>query len=117
MSHTPRAHDDTVVVKEFHEVVNMSSSALKKWLDTDDSRRVGQKAAGSDESIGHRSGERILKILEKSKDGLKADDYTHMQKVVSYVRRHMAQGPTVKNVADSDWRFSLMNWGHDPLKK
>ena len=42
-------------------------------------------------------------------------DYQHMRKVVGYVRRHMAQRPPA-NVRDTKWRWSLMNWGHDPLK-
>jgi hypothetical protein len=37
-----------------------------------------------------------------------------MRKVVGYVRRHRAQEPA--NIATSRWRYSLMNWGHDPLK-
>ena len=36
--------------------------------------------------------------------------------LVGYVHRHLAQGPTLSDVATSDWRYSLMNWGHDPLK-
>jgi hypothetical protein len=42
-------------------------------------------------------------------------DFKHMQKVISYVHRHMKQGPK-KDVENSRWRYSLMNWGHDPLK-
>ncbi|WP_405725028.1 DUF3140 domain-containing protein [Streptomyces sp. NBC_00028] len=29
-------------------------------------------------------------------------------------RRHLAQRPS-GDVADTTWRHSLMNWGHDPL--
>ena len=39
-----------------------------------------------------------------------------MNKVTSYVHRHLGQGPKKQNVEDSKWRYSLMNWGHDPLK-
>jgi hypothetical protein len=38
-----------------------------------------------------------------------------MKKVVGYIRRHTAQRPT-RNIETSNWRYSLMNWGHDPLK-
>ena len=38
-----------------------------------------------------------------------------MQKVVSYVHRHLAQHPA-GDVEETHWRYSLMNWGHDPLK-
>jgi hypothetical protein len=33
---------------------------------------------------------------------------------VGYVRRHLAQPPSGE-VENSRWRYSLMNWGHDPL--
>ena len=31
------------------------------------------------------------------------------------VRRHRAQQPA--NIYTSRWRYSLMNWGHDPVKE
>ena len=67
------------------------------------------------ESTGHRSGRRIVKIKRKNVDELTADDHDHMEKVVGYINRHCAQGPD-GDVEHSDWRYSLMNWGHDPLK-
>jgi hypothetical protein len=99
---------------EFDEVVNMTPSALEAWLDTDESRSVGQKDGGG-ESTGHRSGRRILAIKAKTKADLTEDDLAHMRKVVGYVRRHGAQRPD-GDVEDTPWRYSLMNWGHDPLK-
>jgi hypothetical protein len=47
--------------------------------------------------------------------GLAPDDYAHMRKVVGFVKRHRAQQPA--NMVSSRWRYSLMNWGHDPLKE
>lgn len=106
--------------KEFREVVNMTPAAIEKFLDSDDSKRVGWKGEdgdGTGESVGHRSGKRIVAIKRTRKAALTAADYAHMRKVVGYVRRHLAQGGPAKDKADSDWRYSLMNWGHDPLKK
>jgi hypothetical protein len=40
-----------------------------------------------------------------------------MRKVHGYVARHLAQEPGSEDVETSRWRYSLMNWGHDPLKK
>ena len=37
-----------------------------------------------------------------------------MRRVVGFVRRHRAQEPA--NLVTSRWRYSLMNWGCDPLK-
>ncbi len=31
------------------------------------------------------------------------------------MKRHAKQGPK-NDVEDSKWRYSLMIWGHDPLK-
>ena len=67
------------------------------------------------ESTGHRSGRRIVEIRRTDVDDLTEDDHDHMQKVVNYVSRHVAQEPE-GDVEESDWRYSLMNWGHDPLK-
>ena len=104
--------------KRFKKAVNMTPAALEKWLDGDDSKRVGWKGAdgkGSDESVGHKSGKRIVAIKRKTKADLTDADYRHMRKVVAYVARHSAQGPE-GDARDSDWRYSLMNWGHDPLR-
>ena len=56
-----------------------------------------------------------MQILEKNKSDYTDDDVNHMQRVVSYVHRHQAQKPS-GDVENSTWRYSLLNWGHDPLK-
>jgi hypothetical protein len=33
-----------------------------------------------------------------------------------YVHRHVKQKPSKEDAEHSRWRYSLMNWGHDPLK-
>jgi hypothetical protein len=106
--------DDTR--KEFDDAVNMTASELEKWLDTDESKSVGQKSGGKGESTGHESGRHIIKILKTKKSDLSDGDYAHMRKVVGYTKRHLAQRPS-GDVKDTDWRYSLMNWGHDPVKK
>ncbi len=110
--------DQAETYAAFKEAVNMTPAAIEKFLDTEDSRRVGWKGddgKGSGESVGHKSGKRIVEIKRKKKAELTEEDYRHMAKVVGYVKRHMAQGPE-KDVKTSDWRYSLMNWGHDPCK-
>ncbi|MEU3486173.1 DUF3140 domain-containing protein [Streptomyces massasporeus] len=98
---------------DFRELVNMAPADLEKWLESDDSQSAGQHQDGG-ESTGHASGRRIVAILRAKKGDLTDDDYRHMRKVVGYVRRHLAQRPS-GDVRDSRWRYSLMNWGHDPL--
>jgi hypothetical protein len=103
------------VRQNFEEVVNMSASQLESWLQTDESKSVGQVNDGESESIGHKSGKRIIEILDKKASDLTDSDYAHMEKVISYVKRHSAQRP--EHVAGSNWEYSLKNWGHDPTKK
>lgn len=113
------ADDQDQIYKDFAEAVNMAPAELEHFLDTDDSKRVGWKGEdgkSSGESVGHKSGKRIVEIKRTKKADLTDDDYAHMKKVVAYVRRHLAQGGPAKDKADSDWRYSLMNWGHDPNK-
>ena len=109
--------DRDTVRKDFGEAVNMSASELEEWLQTDESRSVGQKSGGSGESTGHESGRRIVELLHKEEGDLDDDDHAHMRKVHGYVQRHLAQEPAKEDVETSRWRYSLMNWGHDPLKK
>ena len=98
---------------DFADAVNMAPKELEDWLQTDDSKAVGW---GEGESVGHHSGRRIVEIKRKHKDELTNDDFAHMRKVVGYVKRHVAQGGPDNDKAHSRWRYSLMNWGHDPLK-
>lgn len=107
--------DEKQIAADFAAAVNMTATALKNWLQTDESKSVGWTHDGDSESVGHESGRHIVRILDKKKSDLTAADYTHMRKVIGYVHRHLAQRPTGA-IADSNWRYSLMNWGHDPIK-
>ena len=101
---------------QFQEVVNLSDLELEAWLRTHESQTVGFRPDGRGESVGHASGRRIVRLLRTRGDGLAEDDYRHMRKVVGYVNRHLAQRPR-GDVAHTRWRYSLMNWGHDPLRE
>ena len=107
--------DDEQTYREFSDAVNLTAQQLSSWLDSDEAQEVGQKKQGQDESTGHESGRRIIAILAKRKAELTEDDYAHMRKVVGYVKRHLAQRPD-GDVHETRWRYSLMNWGHDPEK-
>jgi hypothetical protein len=106
------ADDRRQTINEFDDAVNMTRKELEDWLGTAESQSVGQ---GNGESKGHESGRTIVKILEKNKSDYTDSDVDHMKRVNSYIKRHLGQGPQ-NNVEDSKWRYSLMNWGHDPLK-
>lgn len=108
------AEEKQDIYDEFYDKVNMTPSELEDWLETDKSKSVGQDD-GDGESKGHKSGKKIIKIKRKQKDELTDTNYGHMKKVNSYIARHSAQKPD-GDVKESDWRYSLKNWGHDPLK-
>ena len=111
--------DQQKIYEDFNEAVNMAPAELEDFLGTDASKRVGWKGEdgdGSGESVGHKSGRRIVEIKRTKKAELTDDDYAHMKKVTGYVHRHLAQGGPAEDKEHSDWRYSLMNWGHDPEK-
>jgi len=110
--------DRAKVWKEFGQAVNMAPAEIEDWLKRTESKKVGWKGSdgkGQGESVGHASGRRIVTILRKRREDLTDDDYAHMRRVVGYVHRHRAQRP--ENIYTSRWRYSLMNWGHDPTKE
>jgi hypothetical protein len=107
--------DRKSIIEDFHQVVNMSPKQLSSWLETEDSQEVGQKQDDETESTGHKSGRRIVELLQRNESDYSEDEIAHMRHVVSYVRRHSAQRPQ-GDIEDTRWRFSLMNWGHDPVQ-
>ncbi|CAH0999712.1 hypothetical protein LEM8419_01012 [Neolewinella maritima] len=107
-----KSHEE--IYQEFKDVVNMAPQELEDWLQTEESKSVGDTSGSDKESTGHKSGKRIIEIKRTKKAELTDDDYKHMNKVVGYVHRHLAQKP--KQAEGSDWAYSLKNWGHDPTK-
>lgn len=106
-----KSDEDTY--QEFYELVNLAPQELADWLSTEESKSVGSAPSGG-ESIGHRSGRKIVDIKRTAKDDLTDREYEHMRKVVGYIRRHLAQRPD-GDLENTPWRYPLMNWGHDPL--
>lgn len=64
--------------QEWSELVNMPPAELDDWLDTDESRSVGDSDSG--ESTGHRSGRRIVEIKRTRKNDLTDDQWDNMAK-------------------------------------
>lgn len=120
-AHGMTTEEQKAIQPEFNHLVNMSQARLRNWLSSDDSRSVGMTVDGAKvtdsngpEAVGHHMGERILAIRGKKNDDLNEEDFADMRKVVGYIHRHTAQRPS-GDVADTRWRKSLMNWGHDPV--
>jgi len=114
MTH-PTATDHQTTLREFREAVNMSAKALDEWLETEESKSVGWKEHEGDESTGHQSGRFIVELLHRKDADYSDEDYHQMRRVVSYVHRHLAQRPS-GDITDTRWRYSLKNWGHEPLQ-
>ena len=114
--------DHDQIISDFHQAVNMAPAELEAWLKTEDSKSVGwagganKTDSSGPESVGHHEGGRIVEIRRKHKADFTDGDYADMKKVTGYVHRHLAQGGPKDDVEHSSWRYSLMNWGHDPLK-
>jgi hypothetical protein len=101
------------IYRTFGDAVNMAATELEAWLETAESRRVGWIRPCESESVGHAAGRQIVRILGMPKAALGPEDYRLMRKPVGFIRRHRAQEPA--NIVTSRWRYSLMNWGYDPL--
>jgi hypothetical protein len=111
----PQTNNDQLI-RDFHSKVNMSAGAIEAFLKTPESKKVGQRRGDNGESIGHKSGRAIAAILRKNKSQYTPADFDQMKRTVSYVARHTAQGGPKEDKEHSKWRYSLMNWGYDPLK-
>ena len=107
--------ENTTVLHEFREAVNLSAKELEHWLQTEESKSVGMKEHEGDESTGHQTGRHIVELLHKKGSSYSEDDYNQMRRIVSYIHRHSAQRPS-GDIEHTRWRYSLKNWGHEPLK-
>jgi len=107
--------DELAIRTQFDALVNLEPAELKAWLKRPESHKVGMVRKGETESVGRQSAKKILAIKATPVDDLTEADYRHMKKVIGYCRRHLAQRPWGR-IKDTRWRWSLMNWGHDPLR-
>ncbi|RAJ57413.1 uncharacterized protein DUF3140 [Streptomyces sp. Amel2xB2] len=97
---------------DFAKAVTMPAGQLERWLETEHSREVGRHK-GLGESHSHAAGRRVLRLLRTPRSEFTADDLVHMRKVVHHIDRQLKHRPR-GDVSNTDWRFDLMNWGHDP---
>ncbi|KAJ5142436.1 uncharacterized protein N7515_001223 [Penicillium bovifimosum] len=119
--------DRDTVIDEFNNLVNMTSTELRDWLEEEQSQSSGWEV-GSGETVGHESvlkgdhsGRMIAQILEhnptENPSEYSDQDIDHMRRVVSYCKRHLAQEERAKHNTSSKSYRSLKNWGHDSLKE
>lgn len=101
--------------QEFKDLVNMQPREIEDWLETSESKSVGHVRDGEDESVGRQSAKKIVEIKRTNKGDLTDEQIDHMNKVCNYIKRHTAQRPD-GDIAETNWCFSLKNWGHNPTK-
>lgn len=102
--------------RDFARAANMTPQALAGWLRRAKSAQGDMRPRShTGELPGQWSGRRVLEIKKKKPADYTAADYSHMRKVVAYVKRHSARRPS-GDMRETPWRYALMNWGHDPLR-
>jgi hypothetical protein len=109
----PKAAEREVAVNEFRRVVNISPFQLERWLNTPESKKLRYMEGGVDAE--KYPGRNILKILKTRSGKYNGEDLDYMRRVTSEITRRIAKRPKGDIIA-SNWRYSLMNWGHDPAK-
>jgi hypothetical protein len=73
--------EDKQAISDFKKAVNMTANQLEKWLATKESKEVGFKDEDGGESVGHKSGKKIIELLGKRQGEYTAADLKHIHKV------------------------------------
>jgi len=102
-------------VSEFKTVVNVSRDKLERWLSTAESKKLHFADEPKGKALGNDTGKAVLTLLKKRRDKYTAEDASYMRKVIEYIDQHLAKRPK-GDISASNWRYSLLNLGHDPAK-
>jgi hypothetical protein len=97
----------------FHSYVNVNSDELRRWLM---SRSSSEEAFAAPHRLMPEPGKSILAVLGKRKVDLTPRDVNVMREIVEQIEDLLAARPAVGGATDDEWRHSLMDLGHDPLK-
>jgi hypothetical protein len=103
------------IFTEFRSKVNMSPLEIENWLDTKTSKAPAEESCQSEFLIEKKVSQKIIRILLKRKVLLTKGDYECMEKVVHHIDQLYDHKPQ-ENMLVSNWRYALMNLGHDPYK-
>lgn len=102
------------IYEEFRELINMGAGELGKWLYSKESKLVDAEPMDTD-IPARKAGDRTIKILRKKRFELTKGNFDHMERVISYLPKKIAERPE-GDITNSIWRYTLMSWGYDPLK-
>lgn len=103
------------IYADFRTKVNMSPLEIEKWLETKTSKTPGEESCQSEFLIDKKTSLKIIRILLKRKVMLTKGDYDCMEKVSNHINKLYDHKPK-DNMLVSNWRYALMNLGHDPYK-
>lgn len=99
---------------EFREFINMGAGELGKFLYSPESKLVDAEPMETDISA-RKGGDRTIKILRKKRFELTKTNYEHMERATAFITKKLSEQPE-GDISESVWRYSLMSWGHDPMK-
>ena len=112
------SEERAAVLADWRDVVNMTADEVGRWLRDPRSRRCGMRRAGERETVGRKSGRRIVRMLRARPARWSEADWAWARKVVGYCKRHLAERRPEwgDDIEDRKWTWSLRNWGHDPSR-
>jgi hypothetical protein len=111
------------IYKKWHELINMSETALKSWAEDDDRllASINRQEAKSEGGIqsGYDSFHRIKRRKKKPFKEWSDSDFDNANQEIGFNSRMLGgtPGKPVSNSGRSKWEISLRNWGHDPSLK
>jgi hypothetical protein len=105
--------------KRWKELVNMSPSQIKAFLDSEDGEEAGiskKTASKLKISRGRDSARAIIRMLEKGRENWDANDLKWMNKQISFISRMKGNpGPLYDKDGNKTRKHtSLLVWGHNP---
>ncbi|PIQ22785.1 MAG: DNA-binding protein [Cytophagales bacterium CG18_big_fil_WC_8_21_14_2_50_42_9] len=103
------------VYAEFYSQVNLSAQELENWLKTATSK-IPDEGSELELIIDKKISRKVARILRKKKYMLTKGDYAGMEQVSNAIQNIYQKKPRA-DISESNWRYALMNLGHDPEKQ
>ena len=115
------------IYKEWSKLVNMSSKELSNFIDSDEGKEAGLSrkesgkagSGGGKITSGRDSARAIVRMLDRSKDNWKDNDWKWAGKQVNFINRMKGAKGAFRESDGKPTRklLALKIWGHNPEKK
>lgn len=109
---TSEQHD---VIVAFRRHVNMTESEIAEWLHTPEARAAGL-GDGSYTPEDGPVAQRVITLLGKRDEQYDDEEVAFMRETVDAIDQLLQRRPP-QDEPVSEWRYQLMNRGHDPLRE